>query len=67
NHEFSSEQIITSLNKANVDELNESTFKTLHYSRVLQRLHETFAIDFGKNIYTRSAIRKMLAATKKKN
>jgi len=33
----------------------------------LQRLHETFAIDFGKNIYTRSAIRKMLAATKKKN
>ena len=66
-HEFSTEQIITSLRKANVDQLNENTFKTLHYSKVLQRLHERLDIDFGRNIYTSSSIRSMLAATKKKN
>ncbi|MCF7953968.1 MAG: transposase, partial [Spirochaetales bacterium] len=65
-HEYSSEKILTSLRKANVDELNSTTFKTLYYDRILQRLKETMNIDFGMNIYSRSAIRKMLAATKKK-
>ncbi len=64
-HEYSSEQIITSLRRANVDQLNDNTFKTLYYSKVLQRLHERLNIDFGRNIYTSSAIRSMLAATKK--
>ena len=65
-HEYSSERIITSLRKANVAELNSTTFKTLYYDRVLQKLKETMGIEFGMNVYTRSAIRSMLAATKKK-
>ena len=66
-HEYSSEHIITSLKKANVVELNSTTFKTLYYDKVLQSLKETMDIDFGMNLYTRAAIRKMLAATKKKS
>lgn len=64
---YSSEQIITSLRKANVADLNSTTFKTLYYDRILQKLKETMGIDFGKNIYTRAGIRSMLAATKKRN
>jgi transposase len=65
NHEFSSEQIITSLRMSNVVELNSTTFKTLYYDRTLQKLKEALDIDFGMNVYTRAAIRKMLAKTKK--
>ncbi|MCF7944628.1 MAG: hypothetical protein K9L75_03725 [Spirochaetia bacterium] len=64
-HEYSSEQILTSLRKKNMDELNSTTFKTLYYDRIFQKLKETMDIDFGINVYTRSAIRKILAATKK--
>ena len=64
-HAYSSEQIITSLRKANVDQLNATTFKTLYYDNVLQNLKEVLDIDFGMNLYTRAAIRKMLAKTKK--
>jgi transposase len=67
NHEFSSEEIITSLRKANVVELNSTTFKTLYYDSVLKNLYDTFGVEFGKNVYTRSQIRSMLASTKKKN
>lgn len=66
NHEFSSEQIITSLRKADVAQLNDNTFKTLYYDFPLQRLYELKDIEFGQNVYTRSQIRKMLARTKKK-
>ncbi len=65
-HEYSSEQIITSIRKANVAELNSTTFMTLYYDSVLRRLKETLGIDFGKNVYTRGEIRTMLAKTKKK-
>lgn len=64
-HRFSSEKILTSLRKANVVELNSTTFKTLYYDEVLQKLHEVLDIPFGRNIYTRAAIRSMLANTKK--
>jgi len=67
NHEHSSEQIISSLNKANVDQLDGSTFKTLYYDRILQKLKNVMDIDFGMNMYTRTAIRKMIADTKKKS
>lgn len=66
-HEFSSEQIITSMKKANVVELNSTTFKTLYYDKTLQKLKDTLDIDFGMNVYTRAGIRKMLAAAKKKS
>ncbi len=65
-HQFSSEQIIRSLRKANVVELNSTTFKTLYYDRVLQQLKETMGIEFGRNVYTKADIRSMLAGTKKK-
>ena len=65
NHEYSSEQIITSLRKSNVVELNSTTFKTLYYDRTLQKLKDALDIDFGMNLYTRDAIRRMLAKTKK--
>lgn len=64
-YEFSSEKIINSLRKANVAELNSTTFKTLYYDEVLKVLREKMGIDFGRNIYTRSAIRSMLAKTKR--
>jgi transposase len=64
-YEFSSEKIINSLRKANVAELNSTTFKTLYYDKVLKALREKMGIDFGRNIYTRSAIRSMLAKTKR--
>ena len=67
NHEYSSEQIITSLRKSNVVELTSTTFKTLYYDRRLQKLKNALDIDFGMNLYTRAAIRKILAATKKKS
>lgn len=66
NHEFSTEEIITSMRKANVVELNSTTFKTLFYNKVLWRLRETKDLDFGRNVYTRAEIKKMLAKTKKK-
>jgi len=66
-HEFSSEQIITSMKKANVVELNSTTFKTLYYDKTLQKLKEVLDIEFGMNVYTRAGIRKMLAAAKKKS
>ncbi len=66
-HEFSSEQIITSMKKANVVELNSTTFKTLYYDKTLQKLKEVLDIEFGVNVYTRAGIRKMLAAAKKKS
>jgi transposase len=65
NHEFSSEQIINSLKRASVAELNSTTFKTLYYDEVLKALHDKMGIEFGRNIYTRSALRSMLAKTKK--
>jgi transposase len=64
-HEFSSEQIISSMRKANLDQLHPTTFKTLYYDNVLKRMKETLHIEFGMNLYTRAAIRNMLAATKK--
>jgi len=67
NHEFSSEQIITSMRKANVVELNSTTFKTLYYDKVLQKLKKVFDIEFGMNLYTRAGLRKMLAGTKKRS
>lgn len=67
NHEFSSEQIITSLNKANVVELNSTTFKTLYYDKVLKELKNETGIDFGMNVYTRAALRKIFAKTKKQS
>jgi transposase len=67
NHEYSSSRIITSLRNANVDQLNESTFKTLYYDKVLKQLKEKMGIDFGMNVYSKAAIRKMLAGTKKKS
>lgn len=66
NHTYSSEQVISSLRKANVVELNSTTFKTLYYDPVLKDLYDEMGIEFGQNIYTRSSIRKMLAKTKKK-
>jgi transposase len=66
-HEYSSTRIITSLRNANVDQLNESTFKTLYYDKVMRRLKEKMGIDFGMNVYSKAAIRKMLAGTKKKS
>ena len=64
-HEYSSERIRTSLKKANVVELNSTTFKTIYYNKILQKLKERMGIDFGRNVYTRAAIRKMMANTKK--
>jgi transposase len=64
-HAYSSEKILTSLRKANVVELNSTTFKTLYYDEVLQNMKEALNIPFGMNIYTRKAIRSMLADTKK--
>jgi transposase len=67
NHEYSSEQIIDSLRRATVTELNSTTFKTGYYDRILQHMKETFGIEFGKNVYTKADIRKILAKTKNKS
>ena len=64
-HQYSTEEIIESLKKANVAELNSTTFMTLYYDLVLRDLYETKGIEFGQNLYTRSQIRSMLAKTKK--
>ena len=66
-HEYSSNKIISSLRKATVVELDSTTFKTHYYDRILQKLKDRMNIEFGKNVYTRAAIRKMLAETKKKH
>jgi transposase len=63
---YSTEQIVDSLRKANVAELNSTTFKTLYYDPVLKSLYDTLDIEFGQNIYTRAQIRSMLAKTKKR-
>ncbi|MPN25210.1 hypothetical protein SDC9_172617 [bioreactor metagenome] len=66
-HEYSTEQIVLSLRKANVVQLDSTNFKTLYYDPVLRDLHGRMGIDFGLNIYSRSALRRMLAATKKQD
>jgi hypothetical protein len=48
-----------------VVELNSTTFKTLYYDEVLKALYNTMGIEFGRNLYTRLDLRKMLAKTKK--
>ena len=63
--EYSTEKIVGSLKKANVEELDSTTFKTLYYDPVLKNLYDTLGIEFGKNVYTRAQIRSMLAKTKK--
>jgi len=65
NQKHSTEQIIESLRKANVAELNSTTFKTLYYDPILRDLYDAKGIEFGQNLYTRSEIRSMLAKTKK--
>ena len=65
-HGYSSNRIISSLRKANVDQLNESTFKTLYYDNVMRQLKEKMGINFGMNVYSKAAIRNMLAETKRK-
>ncbi len=64
-YEYSSEQLLTSMRKAQVAQLDTSHFLTLHYDRVLWKLKETFGIEFGRNVYTKQDIRSMLAATKR--
>jgi transposase len=63
---YSTEQIVDSLRKATVAELDSTTFKTLYYDPVLKSLNDTMGIEFGQNIYTRSQLRGMLAKTKRK-
>ncbi len=64
-HTYSSQQIITSLRKANVVDLNSTTFKTVYYDEVLKSLYDTMGIEFGRNIYRRADLRTMIAETKK--
>ncbi len=64
-HTYSSQQIITSLRKANVVELNSTTFKTVYYDEVLKSLYDTMGVEFGRNIYRRADLRTMIAETKK--
>ncbi len=64
-HGYSGERIMESLRRANVAQLDERHFLTLYYDRVLQGLKERLGIEFGRNVYTRQAIRKMLGDSKK--
>ncbi len=64
-HEFSTEQIGTSLNQANVAEITGATYMTLQYDEVQKALKEKMGIPFGMNVYSRAAIKKMIAETKK--
>lgn len=64
-YEYSTEQIQNSLKKANVVELNSTTFKLTYYDRILQKLKNKYGIEYGQNIYTRDQIKKMIAKTKK--
>ncbi len=64
-HAYSSQQIITSLKKANVVDLNSTTFKTIYYDEVLKSFYDTMGIEFGRNIYRRADLRTMIAETKK--
>ena len=64
-HEYFTEQIVLSLNKANVVQLDSTNCKTLSYDPVLRDLYRKMGIDFGLNIYSRLALRSMLTVTKK--
>lgn len=64
-HEYSSGKIKNSLKNANVVELNSTTFKTVYYDRVLQKLKYKYGINYGQNVYRRTDIKKILAETKK--
>ncbi|MGD6731506.1 MAG: IS1634 family transposase [Pleomorphochaeta sp.] len=64
-YEYSTEQIQNSLKKANVVELNSTTFKLTYYDRILQKIKNKYGIEYGQNIYTRNQIKKMIAKTKK--
>ena len=64
-HEFSSEAILRSLQKAQVAQLDSSHFLTLYYDQVLRKLKDRLGIEFGRNIYTKADIRSMMGKTKK--
>ena len=63
--EYSSEQMLKSLRQANVAQLDERHFLTLYYDRVLQSLKEKFGIEFGRNVYTKENIKRMMGDAKK--
>ena len=64
-HEYSTEMIQNSLKKANVVELDSTTYKLTYYDRILQKIKIKYGIEYGQNIYTREQIKKMIAKTKK--
>jgi len=63
--EHSNEQMLESLRRANVAKLDGRHFMTLYYDSVLQKLKEKLGIGFGRNVYTKEDIRKMLGDSKK--
>jgi transposase len=63
--EYSSEQMLTSLRQANVAQLDERHFLTLYYDRVLQKLKGKLGIEFGRNVYTKDNIKRMMGDAKK--
>lgn len=63
--EYSSEQMLTSLRQANVAQLDDRHFLTLYYDRTLQKLKEKLGIEFGRNVYTKEHIKKMMGDAKK--
>jgi transposase len=66
-NEYSSEQLLTSLKNANVAKLDGSHFLTLYYDKVLWKLKDRLGLDFGRNVYTKEAIKKMIGDTKKQS
>ncbi len=62
-HEFSSEQLLSSLKKTNVAKLDSSHFLTLYYDKVLWKLKDRLGIEFGRNLYTKADIRSLIGTT----
>jgi len=64
NHAFSTERIIGSLKKANVDYLKFNYYKATYYDEVLELMDQKLATNLNQKYLTLDTIKKMISNTK---
>ena len=64
NRKYSIKDIVTSLQKSNVDLLEMNKYKAVYYDEILKELDECIGTSLGKRYLTLSEIKKMISETK---
>lgn len=64
---FTTEEIITSLRKSEIAEINTGTYINLYYDRVLQSLAKSMDLPLNQKAFTQKDLRNLYALTRKAN